>query len=209
MFICRKYRGVLLNKNYHHGDLRNQLIEKGLILLSTEGIAAFSLRKVAKLCEVSHTAPYRHFQNKDELIQAIAREGFIKFHSTLKKASEEFPNDPRRQFERLGELYLYFAIENPDYMRILFSNTLHSSAFQNSMNEFSEFGFEQLRSCIRQCMKLPSFRFKNEKVATLTAWSYVHGLSILIIEKNNQKDFNLMEVAALMSQSETDIFFDD
>ena len=54
-------------QTYHHKDLRNALIETGIQLVSTEGVNAFSLRKVAAACGVSHAAPYSHFQNKEEL----------------------------------------------------------------------------------------------------------------------------------------------
>ena len=58
-------------QTYHHKDLRNALIETGIQLVSTEGVNAFSLRKVAAACGVSHAAPYSHFQNKEELLEAM------------------------------------------------------------------------------------------------------------------------------------------
>ena len=58
-------------QTYHHKDLRNALIEAGIQLVSTEGVNAFSLRKVAAACGVSHAAPYSHFQNKEELLEAM------------------------------------------------------------------------------------------------------------------------------------------
>ena len=58
-------------ESYHHGDLKQELIHNGLLLLNKEGIEGFSLRKVASMCEVSHTAPYKHFKDKDGLINEI------------------------------------------------------------------------------------------------------------------------------------------
>lgn len=197
-----------MSRNYHHGDLRNQLIEKGLILLSNEGVSSFSLRKVAKMCNVSHSAPYRHFENKDDLIQAIAREGFIKFHATLKKASEKYPTDYKLQLRELGQLYLKFAVENPDYMRILFTSVLSGPKSLPAVSEFSNHGFDLLRDCIRGCITLPGFRFKEEKPAILMAWSLVHGLSMLLIENNDQEDFIIAEVAKKMFESHH-LFFDE
>ena len=60
-----------LKQSYHHKDLRNALIEKGIEIVSKEGIHSFSLRKVAAACGVSHAAPYSHFQNKEELLEAM------------------------------------------------------------------------------------------------------------------------------------------
>ena len=58
-------------QTYHHKDLRNALIETGIQIVNTEGVNAFSLRKVAAACGVSHAAPYSHFQNKEELLEAM------------------------------------------------------------------------------------------------------------------------------------------
>ena len=71
---------------YHHGDLKAQLIEQGLKLLDTEGYNSFTLRKVARLCGVSQTAPYRHFHSKDELIGAIANHALGAFSKQLEDA---------------------------------------------------------------------------------------------------------------------------
>jgi AcrR family transcriptional regulator len=54
----------LTEKNYHHEGLKNELIEKGLKILNKEGYEGFSLRKAARVCGVSQTAPYRHFKDK-------------------------------------------------------------------------------------------------------------------------------------------------
>ena len=68
------YGGIYMleqRQSYHHKDLRKALIETGIELVSKEGVSAFSLRKVAAACGVSHAAPYSHFQNKEELLNAM------------------------------------------------------------------------------------------------------------------------------------------
>ena len=59
------------DKNYHHGNLRNDLIEAGIEIVSEKGEKELSLRKIAAKCNVSQAAPYAHFQSKEELINAI------------------------------------------------------------------------------------------------------------------------------------------
>ena len=61
---------------YHHGDLRRSLIQAGSKLIEEKGLAGLSLREVARVAGVSHTAPYRHFQDKADLLAAIAQVGF-------------------------------------------------------------------------------------------------------------------------------------
>lgn len=61
----------MTKKQYHHKDLRNALIEKGIEIVNSEGLYSFSLRKVAAACGVSHAAPYSHFQSKEELLLSL------------------------------------------------------------------------------------------------------------------------------------------
>lgn len=60
-------------KEYHHKDLKTELLEAGILLLKSEGLEGLSLCKVAAACGVSHTAPYRHLNNKEELLAAMQR----------------------------------------------------------------------------------------------------------------------------------------
>ena len=68
---------IAKTKQYHHGDLRQALIQGALVLIEQEGIAALSLREVARRIGVSHAAPYHHFEDRSALLGAIAEQGFI------------------------------------------------------------------------------------------------------------------------------------
>ena len=73
-------------QTYHHKDLRNALIETGIQIVGTEGVNAFSLRKVAAACGVSHAAPYSHFQSKEQLLEAMQLFITDKFSEQLENA---------------------------------------------------------------------------------------------------------------------------
>lgn len=75
-------------QSYHHKDLRKALIKTGIELVSKEGVNAFSLRKVAAACGVSHAAPYSHFQNKEELLNAMQIFITDRFSELLEKTIE-------------------------------------------------------------------------------------------------------------------------
>src|SRR3954464_14355091 len=81
------------SKSYHHGDLRNALIQAGLELLAEGGAQELDLRKVARRAGVSHAAPYRHFADKQALIASITEEGFRwlaeRIQTTLREVSDE------------------------------------------------------------------------------------------------------------------------
>src|SRR6266700_5995996 len=84
-------------KTYHHGDLRNALIQAGLEMLSESGAAALDLRKVARKAGVSHAAPYRHFADKQALIAAINEEGFHRLAERIQATLHDVPDEPFEQ----------------------------------------------------------------------------------------------------------------
>ena len=87
-------------KPYHHKNLKNDLIEKGIELVNKNGINQLSLRKVAQACGVSHAAPYSHFSNKEELLQEMQLHITKKFTEVLKI---QFPNIE-------GHLFFYWNL---------------------------------------------------------------------------------------------------
>lgn len=180
----------MVEKNYHHNNLKAELIEKGLKLLDEEGYDGFSLRKVAKACNVSQTAPYRHFRNKDELIFAIGNEAMNKFGQSLQEAVDKYPHDPRSQIKEMGCSYIKFFTENPEYLRLIFlsdidkrinSNCDKIDEFVNKENDVHPFqilykaveGFKNgVHNDITDSMDKDSI--------LLYCWGLVHGISIII-----------------------------
>ena len=83
---------MIKQQAYHHKNLRNALIEAGIELVSKEGINGFSLRKAAAACGVSHAAPYSHFQNKEDLLEAMQLYITEKFSERLESSIQENHN---------------------------------------------------------------------------------------------------------------------
>ena len=106
-------------KPYHHGDLRNALIESAVAILEKEGVQGLTLRKAAARAGVSHSAPYRHFAAKEALIAEISRIGF----EELGRRGREYIKGLRNPAQRLkayGQAYIEFAAEKPTHFRIMF-----------------------------------------------------------------------------------------
>ncbi|SHI59388.1 transcriptional regulator, TetR family [Clostridium cavendishii DSM 21758] len=85
----------MIKDKYHHGDLNQKLIENGLLLLNKEGVDGFSLRKVASMCGVSHNAPYKHFKDKEELIDEIIKEVWKSFYLALAEVRDLYSDNPK------------------------------------------------------------------------------------------------------------------
>src|SRR5512134_1137900 len=109
------------HQKYHHGDLKNALIQAGVEILSQDGVGGLSLRKVAQRAGVSHNAPYSHFPDKQSLIAAIYTEGFKQLYAELDEAILSHPDDPRRQLQDGAWAYVQFAIHHTDTFKIMFS----------------------------------------------------------------------------------------
>src|SRR5688500_9033811 len=95
---------------YHHGDLRQAVLGTAGEMMEKEGLAALSMREVARRAGVSHNAPYRHFPDRDSLLRALAAEGFERLGDALQSR-------PRRE---MGEAYVDFALAHPERFRLMF-----------------------------------------------------------------------------------------
>lgn len=111
----------MVEKPYHHGDLRAALLAAAEAELAEKGVEGFSLRSVAKRAGVSHAAPAHHFGDAGGLLTALAAEGFRRFQATL-DAREEGARDPHEKAIRAGLGYLDFAMSRPALFRLIFSS---------------------------------------------------------------------------------------
>src|SRR5438067_13259614 len=101
------------NRPYHHGDLRQALLEAALQLVAERGRPDFTLREVARQAGVSHNAPYNHFADKAELVAALTIEGFQKLEVALRTSYEQTAGPPIARTLALSGAYLRFALDHP------------------------------------------------------------------------------------------------
>jgi len=169
-------------KSYHHGDLRNALIQAGLDLLAEGGVQELDLRKVARRAGVSHAAPYRHFADKQALIAAINEEGFHLLAERIRSTLREVSDEPVEQLLGVALAYVRFAKENPWLMREMFSGlTIERETFE-SLHTASKSVYRLYAEVIKRGQESGKIVDGDPTALAGVLWSVLHGLAMLIIE---------------------------
>ncbi len=166
-------------KPYHHGDLQHEILCAARQLLEENSIASLSLREVAKKVGVSHTAPYRHFKDKESLLAGIATVGFDELASQMSEAVELHPGDPAGQLQEAGHRYVKLVMDNPQCVQLMFGNVLPCDDTYPDLMASGDFAFDGLKSIIEQGQSLGVFKAGDVELMALTAWSTIHGFSLL------------------------------
>ncbi|WP_417626178.1 TetR/AcrR family transcriptional regulator [Pararhodobacter aggregans] len=109
-------------RGYHHGNLRQALVEAALDLIAEKGPTGFTMAEAAKRAEVSAAAPYRHFSGREDLIAEVATQGYELFADVLDYAYNDGKPSPLAAFEAVGRAYLAFARKYPGHYMAMFES---------------------------------------------------------------------------------------
>lgn len=161
---------------YHHGDLRRSLIQAGSKMIEEKGLAGLSLREVARAAGVSHTAPYRHFQDKADLLAAIAQVGFEQLTDQAGKAAGLHEGDPRRQFVAASVRYILFGVRNPRMAQLLFGGVINMRTAPPALKRSSWAAFQLVETLINNGKLAGVFLDRDTMELAVTSWSGIHGL---------------------------------
>jgi AcrR family transcriptional regulator len=168
-------------KNYHHGDLKNALIEAGIDILASEGVNGLTLRKAARQAGVSHAAPYAHFADKQALIAAISTEGYRRFFEQITAVVTRYENDPLRQVIEGAWAYMKFALDDPAHFRITFSGVVEKEKDHPALVDATAQSFAQVVHIVERCQQTGILNPEPPDLLAVSIWSAVHGLVSLLI----------------------------
>jgi AcrR family transcriptional regulator len=179
---------VAAKNTYHHGNLQQCLIDAAIELIKEEGINELSLRQVAKRVGVSHNAPYRHFEDKDALLAAVAAQGFQSLQIAMEAAQQNRPLDSAQRLEAIGIAYVQFALAYPFYYRLMFGDyRCHLSQSQYpDLAEAAQQSFMVLVNTIREGQVAGLFRSADPVDMARVAWALVHGQAMLALDNKLQ-----------------------
>lgn len=166
-------------RRYHHGNLKEILLASALRLMSEVGPQAFTLREVARRAGVSHNAPYRHFRDKQDLVLAVATQGFDLLTASMIEAMSE----GRTAQERLrlaGRGYVQFALRWPQHIQAMFDlPTVKGPSASASAS--GRRAFQTLLDAVVAVQVAGGLPAGDPLPLAVVAWSGVHGLAKLAI----------------------------
>jgi AcrR family transcriptional regulator len=173
-----------MREGYHHGNLREALIEAALGLIAEHGPAGFSFVQAARAAGVSAAAPYRHFRDLQALIAEIARRGYERFADDLEAAWQDGRPDPLAALSRCGTAYLSFARRNPAFYAAMFEPGF-SQQGDAGLLAASDRAFAALRRAAEAvCATLPRDRRAPALMVALHIWTMAHGIASLFIGRD-------------------------
>ena len=161
-------------QQYHHGALRQALLDAALEILTEDGLDAMSLRAIARRAGVSQAAPYSHFKNRDEILAGVAQLGFERLSRDLRRA-ERGGRNTGDSLKAQGVAYIRFAAKNPDLYRLMFSSEARNSNGVEGLAETAADSYGVISGSVAR-----QLGDTEADAGTLAAWALVHGIADLV-----------------------------
>ena len=175
---------VRKRSDYHHGDLGHAAIRAAKNLIDSEGLNSLGIRRVAEATGVSPAALYRHFENLEQLKAEVSAQIRLELGEFLKAKRDRTPLSRSKsrnaliRFEALGEAYIDYARKHPRLFEIAF---IHCD--EKPISEFADLAWELLQESIKELDQVGLLDRKIAVAAPMIAWSSVHGLAVLVVQR--------------------------
>ena len=158
-------------KNYHHGNLKEELISCACAMCERDGYTKLSIRSLAKESNVSQTAPYRHFKTKEDLYAAVSTDGFNKLSKAIHVDVDK--KVTKKQIVDMASKYIKFGIKNANTYDLMFGTAVGNFSNYPELLESANSSYENFRSSFS---KLANDNDEVIAFKCITLWSMVHGL---------------------------------
>lgn len=170
---------VLKKGAYHHGDLRQQLVNALAILIEEQGATGFSVSEACRRAGVSTAAPYRHFTDRDDMLRAVATDAKQRMAAAFRAAASAHPHGSAAAVFAIGKAYLDFADAQPNVFRLVFS--LDDEEFEDLRCAGEECG-AVVDAQVAAYLGLPVDHPGVMRVS-FPLWTFVHGLAFMKIDR--------------------------
>ena len=163
-------------KPYHHGNLKEALVAAAVELIAETGPRGFTLREAARRAGVSHNAPYRHFRDREDLLAAVATDGFERLTQAMACAAGKAK--PLNRMRRSGLAYVDFALRWPQHFAAMFDAPWNQPDYPECAAA-AQRCFETLLGFVRDCQAAGQMPPGDPERLAYHAWSLVHGIAKL------------------------------
>lgn len=178
-------------RSYHHGDLKQALLEAGVALAREGGGPdAVALRETTRRAGVAPNAAYRHYANRNELLQAVRSAALAGLARSIEQelATLDEESEPvqfgRDSLRAVGTGYIKYAVAEPGLFRTAFTvpDELHGEAVPEKAGGSGMNPFQLLGLALDRCLDAGLLSKEQRQGAEFLAWSAVHGLAMLVID---------------------------
>ncbi|WP_374645457.1 TetR/AcrR family transcriptional regulator [Tabrizicola sp.] len=174
----------MMKRGYHHGNLRQALVEAALALIAEKGPQGFTLSEAAKAADVTPAAVYRHFAGRDDLLAEVARQGFDIFAALLEFAFDEGRPSALAAFEATGRAYLAFARKYPGHYQAMFESGLQPGRHPDLAQVAGKARATMERAAELLVRGMPEGRRPPAGMISAHAWAVSHGVVELFLRGN-------------------------
>jgi AcrR family transcriptional regulator len=170
--------GVTQRREREREGVRTKILDAARELFMTEGYERVTMRGIAEAIEYSPTAIYHHFEDKDDLVQALCRQDFGRLLQVFR--DETPPADPVEWIRRLGRAYARLGLETPNHYRFMFMTERKPEHIPEPGDPGHQ-SFEVLRAAVRKAIETGAFRKANADTVAQVLWASLHGVVALLI----------------------------
>jgi AcrR family transcriptional regulator len=174
--------GSMMSRTYHHGALAEAMVDQALASVRTQGADHVSLRSIAQVLEVSPSAAYNHFADKDDLLRAVGACGLAALDERMARVLAAHPADnpdaARARFSGLGRAYLAFAIDETH----LFQLTFGPICAVKEMAPEDTGPYNKLTTALDDLDRWQLLKPSIRQDLDMVVWASAHGMATLLVE---------------------------
>lgn len=182
--IMKNNESAKKTSSYHHGNLKEELLQTALEMIETDGLDSITLRELTQRLGTSRSAVYRHFASKEALILGVIEKGYEQLNLLFTPIFEDRTQSVAVRFETMGRAYLDFAIEHPNLYRLLFGEKFRQEREEicDYKNETQAAGLYALIALLTEAQEEGIIARENPMVQAAMVWASIHGLASLLID---------------------------
>ena len=186
---------------YHHGDLRNALIIAAARLIEERGSEDFAMSEAAREAGVSSAAPYRHFEDKDDLLRAVCRLGFFALSQAIMETAAHYDRGSEKYIIEMGKSYVRFVADHPAFFDLMWGDRGSAALDDAEHNQSSNNGFRLLVDAVEAWCDAQQLTDCDALDISLKLWSMALGLGSLAINRHMQRFAPEADVYTLLESS--------